>query len=391
MDGVGIAEWSRATSSKLWRRDSLYNPCCVQQGKATKLRHFYKYLQPKHTGYEFYLSAAKESTTKNSPNPFWYYVLINGQVAMRNEKLPRLNSRIVLNQLRYIVTAAEYGSFRRAAEILNIRQSTLSRSVRQLEDATSVMIFNRSRRGIAPSSSGSKIIRIAQNVLEQIDSLSSRSYAITADPAVKLCIGFCTSLSTGSLRAAVVELRNTYPSMQIRTLERSRSRLATALENGTVDVIISTGQLPTSKCKSQKLWSERVLIALPEDHHMASRETIYWTDLANETLLMSQYDPYWEFEDLVTSKILSQEERPKIEHHDVSRSILKSLISMKLGIGLLLESDIGAKIPGIIYRELQDGSGAARVGFCAFWDSSNENPALTSFIKLLAERYPSLS
>lgn len=310
---------------------------------------------------------------------------------MRNENLPRLNSRIVLNQLRYVVTAAEYGSFRRAAEILNIRQSTLSRSVRQLEHATSVMIFNRSPRGIVPSAHGSKVIRMARTVLEQIDALSSGPRPITMNRTGKLCIGFCTSLSAGGLRAALLELRNKHPLMQIKTLERPRSRLATALENGTIDVIISTGQLPTSKCKSQKLWSERVLIALPEDHHMANREIIYWTDLRNETLLMSQYDPYWEFEDLVTSKILSLEDRPKIEHHDVSRSILKSLISMKLGIGLLLESDIGAKIPGVVYRELQDGSGAARVGFCAFWDGSNENPALTSFIKLLEERYPSLS
>ena len=310
---------------------------------------------------------------------------------MRNENLHRINSRIILNQLRYVVTAAEYGSFRRAAEILNVQQSTLSRSVRQLEHATSVKIFNRSQRGIIPSASGSKVIRVAKSVLEQIDALSSRKHSIAEDQKGKLCIGFCTSLSAGSLRAALLELRSEQPLLQIKTLERPRSRLATALENGTIDVIISTGQLPTKRCNSQKLWSERVLLALPEDHSMANREIIYWTDLRNQTLLMSRYDPYWEFEDLVTSKILSLEDRPKIEHHDVSRSILKSLISMKLGIGLLLESDIGAKIPGIVYRELQDGSGAARVGFCAFWDGSNENPALASFIKLLKERYPSLS
>jgi hypothetical protein len=64
---------------------------------------------------------------------------------------------------------------------------------------------------------------------------------------------------------------------------------------------------------------------------------------------------------------------------------------MKLGVGLLLESDIGAKIPAIVYRELQDGSGAARVGFSAFWNGPNENPALSYFIELLRERYPSLS
>ena len=333
---------------------------------------------------------SKAHNQKLSDSALPLRALIMGHFVMRNETFHRTNPRIAINQLRYTVTAAEYGSFRKAAEILNVKQSTLSRSIRLLEHETSVMIFNRSRKGITPSAAGSKIIRLAQVVLEQIDALGSHSNSIAVERG-KLCIGFCTSLSAGSLRAALLEFRRKHPLIRIKTLERPRSRLATALENGTSDVIISTGHLPFIKCRSQKLWSERVLIALPEDHHMADRDIIYWTDLRNETLLMSRYDPYWEFEDLVTSKILAPEDRPKIEHHDVSRSILKSLISMKLGVGLLLESDIGAKIPAIVYRELQDGSGAARVGFSAFWNGPNENPALSYFIELLRERYPSLS
>jgi DNA-binding transcriptional LysR family regulator len=298
-------------------------------------------------------------------------------------------SRIELRQLRYLVAAADHGSFRRAAEFLNIQQSTLSRSICQLEHATSMAIFDRSTSGIVASEMGAKVIKMARAVLEQIETISSSNYS--SNTTGKLCIGFCTSLSTGSLRAAILDFRSRLPQCRLKTLERSRSRLATALHNGTLDVIISTGQLPSMKCKSQALWSERILIAMPENHRLANREIIYWTDLRGETVLMSRYDPYWEFENLVNSKLLALEDRPTIEHHDVSRSILKSLISMKFGLGLMLESDIGVKVPSIVYRELQDGSGAARVGFSAFWDASNENPALASFIDLLKERYPSLS
>jgi hypothetical protein len=139
------------------------------------------------------------------------------------------------------------------------------------------------------------------------------------------------------------------------------------------------------------LWSERVLIALPDNHRLSSRDIIYWTDLRSETLLMSQYDPYWEFEDLITSKLLSPEDRPKLDRHDVSRSILKSLISMKLGLGLMLESDVGVRVPSIEFKELRDGTGAARVEFSAFWQESNKNIALTKFLLLLQERYAVLS
>jgi DNA-binding transcriptional LysR family regulator len=298
-------------------------------------------------------------------------------------------ARIELRQLRYLVAAADHGSFRKAAEILNVQQSTLSRSISQLEHATSTAIFDRSTSGIVASEMGAKVIKMARAVLEQIETISLSNYS--SNTTGKLCIGFCTSLSTGSLRAAILDFRNRRPQCRVKTLERSRPRLATALHNGTLDVIISTGRLPSMKCKSQTLWSERILIAMPENHRLASRDVIYWTDLKGETVLMSRYDPYWEFENLVNSKLLGLEDRPTIEHHDVSRSILKSLISMKFGLGLMLESDIGVKVPSIVYRELQDGSGAARVGFSAFWEESNENPALTSFIDLLKERYPPLS
>ncbi|MGY3079380.1 hypothetical protein ACVWZZ_005788 [Bradyrhizobium sp. LM6.10] len=39
--------------------------------------------------------------------------------------------------------------------------------------------------------------------------------------------------------------------------------------------------------------------------------------------------------------------RPKIECHDVSRGIIKSLMSMKARISFVLESDMGANFAGL--------------------------------------------
>ena len=63
---------------------------------------------------------------------------------------------------------------------------------------------------------------------------------------------------------------------------------------------------------------------------------------------------------------------------------------MKLGISLVLESDVGASFAGLVYRELRDGTGSTRFDFAAHWRVDNDNPALDSILKLLAERYPSL-
>jgi DNA-binding transcriptional LysR family regulator len=286
------------------------------------------------------------------------------------------------------VTAADYGSFRQAAAVLNIEQSTISRSIFQIEQAVSLRLFERAPSGIVVTRAGSDFIRMARGILEEVDDFD-QSKAVPARNEV-LRTGFCTSLSAGSLRASLLDFSRQFPNIQLVMLERRRSRLSTKLNNGTLDIAISTGKLPL-ECQSIALWSERVLIALPDDHPLASREIVYWTDLRSETLLISQFDPYWEFEDLITSKLGSPDGRPSLERHDVSRSILKSLISMKFGIALLLESDVGVRLPSVVFKELRDGTGPARVQFSAFWRKGNDNPALTKFLELLNERYPPLA
>jgi DNA-binding transcriptional LysR family regulator len=232
---------------------------------------------------------------------------------------------------------------------------------------------------------------MARLVLEQVDVLVATAKSNGQGEAGRLSIGFCTSISAGNLRATLTEFKSRLPGVELATIERSRSRLATALRNGTVDILVVTGEVPLPDNNVRPLWSERILVSLAEDHPLAARSVIYWTDLRNETLLLSQHDPGRELEDLLISKLVSPEDRPKIERHDVSRGIIKSLISMKLGISLVLESDIGASFAGLVYRELRDGTGATRFDFSAHWRADNENPALEGFLKLLAERYPSLT
>ncbi|MGW1419897.1 LysR family transcriptional regulator [Bradyrhizobium manausense] len=294
-----------------------------------------------------------------------------------------------LQQLRFAVAAADYGSIRQAAEVLCIRHSMLSRSIRQLEHLIGVAVFERSGAGVKPTMAGRSVLRMARLILEQVDVLAATAKSNSRGEAGRLSIGFCTSISAGNLRATMTEFKSRFPQVELATVERSRIRLATALRNGTVDILVVTGDVPLPDNDVRLLWSERILISLAENHPLAARSVIYWTDLRNETVLLSQHDPGRELEDLLISKLVSPADRPKVERHDVSRGIIKSLISMKLGISLVLESDIGASFAGLVYRELRDGTGPTRVDFSAHWRADNENPALERFLTLLTERYPS--
>lgn len=299
-------------------------------------------------------------------------------------------AKIDLQHLYYAVAAADLGSFRQAADALLMRQSTLSRCIRQLEEAIGVPVFDRSSGGVEATQAGHRFLRNARSILEQMDALVTNANSTGRGEAGRLAIGFYTSLSAGNLRATVVDFKERFPEVELGMVERSRTQLVTALRNGALDVAIVTGDAPILDNSALSLWSERTLVALPEGHSLANRETIYWTDLRSETVLLSDYDPGRDFEDLLMSKLLSLEDRPTIERHDVSRGIIKSLVSVGFGVSLVTESDIGARFSGLIYRELRDGTGPSRIS-SAHWRADNDNPALASFLKLLRVRYPMAS
>lgn len=294
-----------------------------------------------------------------------------------------------LQQLRFAVTAADTGSFRQAADVLRLRQSQMSRSVRQLEHSIGIIVFERSSGGVKPTPAGREFLRTARVILEQVDALVASAKTTRRGESGRLAVGFCTSLSTGNLRATLLDFKVHFPHIELVTVERSRARLTTALRNGALDIVVVTGATRLPENQTLPLWRERILAALPENHPLTTRDVVLWTELRNHKVLLSHDDPGHELEDVLISKLLLPDDRPQIEHHHVSRGIIKSLISMGLGIGLVMDSDIGASFAGLVYRELHDGTGPSYISYSAHWRGDNENPALHGFLKILAERYPS--
>ncbi|MGY3465472.1 DNA-binding transcriptional LysR family regulator [Bradyrhizobium sp. LM6.11] len=270
---------------------------------------------------------------------------------------------IDLQQLRFAVAASDCGSLRRAADLLSVRHSLLSRSISQLEHLIGATIFERSSGGVRPTLAGKRVLRIARIVLEQVDALVATGRSNGRGEAGRISVGFCTSISAGNLRATLLDFRRRFPHIDLATVERPRIRMMNSLRSGTLDIIVVPGDAPSSENQTLKLWSERILVTLPERHPLAAREVIHWTDLRGETVLLSQHDPSRELEDLMISKLVSSVDRPRVDRHDVSRGIIKSLISMGLGISFVMESDTGASFAGLVYRELRDGTGSSRIDF----------------------------
>ena len=109
-------------------------------------------------------------------------------LSLRNQ-----SSTVAVQHLRYAVISAEHGSFRRAAETLLMRQSTLSRCIRQLEESIGVTVFERSSGGVCATSAGRDFLRAARSILEQMDALVTSAKSNGRGEAGRLSVGFYTS------------------------------------------------------------------------------------------------------------------------------------------------------------------------------------------------------
>src|SRR5258708_37270465 len=100
---------------------------------------------------------------------------------------------------------------------------------------------------------------------------------------------------------------------------------------------------------AMSLWSERIMVAMPQGHPLAAHSRIHWQDLKGERFLLTSQDPAPEIHDILTAHVAASD-KPTVLSHDVIRENVLSMVGAAQGISLLHESVTGAAYPGVVYR-----------------------------------------
>lgn len=81
---------------------------------------------------------------------------------------------MTIQQCNYVLTIAKAGSFNEAAKQLFIAQSTLSLSIKSLENELGIKIFERSGNGVFLTDDGSEFVKYARQIVENSNFVSER-------------------------------------------------------------------------------------------------------------------------------------------------------------------------------------------------------------------------
>ncbi|PBI88314.1 Hydrogen peroxide-inducible genes activator [Rhodococcus erythropolis] len=122
-----------------------------------------------------------------------------------------------IRSAQYLVAVVDHGSVTAAADVLRISQPSLSQAVRNLERALGATLFERTTRGLAPTTVGLAITDSARALLADVARAESAVAAVTALRAGELAIAVQSDLAIDPVAEVAGRLHLTAPGIRFST------------------------------------------------------------------------------------------------------------------------------------------------------------------------------
>ncbi|QIB68855.1 LysR family transcriptional regulator [Aminipila butyrica] len=174
-----------------------------------------------------------------------------------------------LQKYRAFVKTVEYGSFTKAAELLNYSQSGISRMIGDLEKEWGITLLERGRSGVRLTSDGLKLLPFAQNLCREWDQLQMQVDELKGLRSGLIRIGAFSSAATHWLPKIIKEFQRDYPNIDYELLLGDYTEIENWIAEGRIDCgFLRIPTLP--ELDTVFLEQDELLVVLAEDHPLAA-------------------------------------------------------------------------------------------------------------------------
>lgn len=180
---------------------------------------------------------------------------------------------VELRHLRALDAVARAGTVTAAATLLHMTQPALSRTLAQLESRVGVRLVDRSSRHLALTPAGSTLLGHGRAILARLDA----ALADTRTVVRPLRLGYTCAVLGRRTVPLLRTWRRTHPHIPLDVVRQDDS--TAGLATGATDVAVLRTRLSGPLLRTEALYREDRVAALPDDHPLAQRETVLMTDL----------------------------------------------------------------------------------------------------------------
>lgn len=281
-----------------------------------------------------------------------------------------------LRDLRYFVAVAEASGIRRAALHLGVRQSMVSRRVRDLEDFLGVSLFERHRGGVRLTYAGVRFLGDLRFALSYLDAAVRSVVAAGTVGEGCLKIGVVASFSTSFLNRLLRQFMSGYPNVELDIAEGDPAEHIGTIRSRALDLTFVTGTQTYHGCDVEVLWSEPIMTAFPAAHPRAAGAVVCLRDLSEERFIVSRAAPGPEIHDFIVQRLSALGSSPRVDSFGVGREALMSMVGLGFGVSFVSGAEAGVTYPGVTFVPLVGET----LPFSAVWSPDNDNPALRRFL-----------
>ncbi|ETA50179.1 LysR family transcriptional regulator [Ponticoccus alexandrii] len=192
---------------------------------------------------------------------------------------------IEFRHLRTIKAIHEAGGLARAADQLNITQSALSHQIKGLEDQAGVELFVRRSKPMKLSAAGLRLLRLAEQVLPQVEALQDEFAGLRAGNAGRLHIAIECHACFEWLFPVLESFRKAFGDVDVDIRPGLAFDALPALMKEEVDVVISSDPEDLAGVTFVPLFDYNPVFVASSQHPLAAKPFIEAQDFRGETLI----------------------------------------------------------------------------------------------------------
>jgi LysR family transcriptional regulator, nitrogen assimilation regulatory protein len=193
-----------------------------------------------------------------------------------------------LNQLEYFVHTAEMGSLSKAAIVLNIAQSALSRQIRLLEADLQVTLLLRNGRGVVLTEAGKRLFDHSIAILQLVSRVREDIDASRDEPVGRIVVGLPPTMGRMLTLPLVEGFKRILPKARLAIVEGLSTHLAEWVSTGRVDIGLLHNPESQPSLEIIPVLQEPLVLVSPAGSKAGKAATINFEDLANYPLIMPE-------------------------------------------------------------------------------------------------------
>lgn len=241
-----------------------------------------------------------------------------------------------MKDLRYFIEVANYGSFTKAAANTYLSQSTLSKSVKKLENELKVELFERSTRKLKLTDAGHIVYRQGLKILGATNELTTLLDDLMNLPTGDIKIGIPPLIGTLFFPAIAKNFGKLYAEVSLELVELGAKRIEYLVEEGQVDVGIVVLPTDRSKFDTSPFIKEEFMLFINKHHSLAKEELVTLEQLKDENFIL--FNKEFALHELIIQQCQLAGFQPTIAYESSQWDLITELVIAELGITLLPKS-----------------------------------------------------